>query len=72
MLYIVRKIDESIIINNDIEVKVIAVKKGGVKLGLNFPNSASVLRKEIYENMEKENVEALAAFDAEKDGADNE
>lgn len=62
MLYLVRKLEESIIINNEIEVKVVEIKKNGVKLGLHFPSSCSVLRKEVYDRMQKENLEALSAF----------
>jgi carbon storage regulator len=67
MLYLIRKLEESIIINNDIEIKVIEIKRNYVKLGLQFPKSCSVLRKEIYDRMQKENLEALSAF-----GQDNE
>ncbi|MBA8666572.1 carbon storage regulator [Holosporaceae bacterium 'Namur'] len=67
MLYLVRKPEESIIINNNIEIKVIEITKKYVKLGLSFPNSCSVLRKEVYDRMQKENLEALIAFDVEQD-----
>ena len=40
MLYLMRKQDESIIINNDIELKVIEIKGKSVKLGFQFPQGA--------------------------------
>lgn len=55
MLYLVRKLDESIIINDDIEIKVIEIKRNSVKLGITFPQSATVLRKEIYTRIASEN-----------------
>ena len=58
MLYLMRKQDESIIINNDIELKVIEIKGKSVKLGFNFPKGASVLRKELYDKIMAENVSA--------------
>lgn len=58
MLYLVRKLGESIIINGDIEVKVVEVKGKTVKLGLDFPSSATVLRKEIHERIVAENKTA--------------
>ena len=46
-----RKQDESIIINKDIELKVIEVKGKSVKLGFNFPQGSSVLRKELFDKI---------------------
>lgn len=53
-----RKQDESIIINNDIELKVIEIKGKSVKLGFSFPKGASVLRKELYDKIMAENAAA--------------
>ncbi len=58
MLYLSRKLGESIIINNDIELKVVEVKGRSVKLGFNFPPEASVLRKEIFDAIQAENMAA--------------
>lgn len=58
MLYLMRKQDESIIINNNIELKVIEIKGKSVKLGFDFPKEASVLRKELYDKIMAENKAA--------------
>jgi carbon storage regulator len=58
MLYLMRKQDESIIINNEIELKVIEIKGKSVKLGFSFPKGASVLRKELYDKIMAENAAA--------------
>lgn len=58
MLYLMRKQNESIIINNDIELKVIEIKGKSVKLGFDFPKGASVLRKELYDKIMAENMSA--------------
>ena len=50
-----RKQDESIIINNEIELKVIEIKGKSVKLGFNFPKGSSVLRKELFDKIMTEN-----------------
>ena len=63
MLYLSRKIGESIIINNTIELVVIDVRGKSVKLGFNFPPEASVLRKEIYDKILAENVSAAQGSD---------
>lgn len=56
MLYLMRKQDESIIINNNIELKVVEIKGKSVKLGFTFPKGASVLRKELYDKIMAENI----------------
>ena len=48
MLYLTRKIGESIIINNSIELTVVEVRGKTVKLGFLFPREASILRKELH------------------------
>lgn len=63
MLYLVRKIDESIIINNNVEVKVIEIKRNSVKLGFTFPPTATVLRKEIHDRIALENESSAKDFD---------
>ena len=61
MLYLTRKLGESIIINGDIELTVVEVKGKAAKLGFTFPPSASVLRKEIHDKISQENQAAAAA-----------
>lgn len=68
MLYLSRKLGESIIINNSIELKVIEVKGKSVKLGFTFPPDASVLRKEIFDKISQENQ---AAHGQEAGGLDD-
>ncbi|MCE2993078.1 MAG: carbon storage regulator CsrA [Alphaproteobacteria bacterium] len=62
MLYLVRKLNESIIIDNDVEIKVVEIKKNSVKLGVTFPNTTTVLRKEIHERIMQENLQAINSF----------
>jgi carbon storage regulator len=49
MLYLNRKLGEAVIINHDIEVRVVAISGRTVKLGFTFPPDASVLREEVVE-----------------------
>ena len=58
MLYLSRKIGESIVINNTIELTVVEVRGKTVKLGFVFPPDATVLRKEIYDKIMAENLAA--------------
>jgi carbon storage regulator len=71
MLYLTRKVGESVLINDDIEVTVVEVRGRSIKLGFTFPPDVSVLRRELYDKIRRENVEAaevdptlLAAEDA--------
>ncbi len=72
MLYLVRKLNESIIINDDIEVKVVEIKGKSVKLGFEFPSTASILRKEVHDRVVAENLMAAAGGMEYVDGVDLE
>ena len=72
MLYLTRKIGESIIINNTIELTVVEVKGRAVKLGFNFPPEATILRKELHDRIVEQNIEASQSLDdAEMDAIGN-
>lgn len=58
MLYLTRKVGESVIINNTIELTVVEVRGKSAKLGFTFPADASVLRKELFERIRQENIAA--------------
>jgi carbon storage regulator len=58
MLYLTRKIGESVIINNNIELTVIEVKGRAVKIGFNFPSEATILRKELHDRIMQQNLAA--------------
>jgi carbon storage regulator len=58
MLYLARKVGESIIIDNDIEVKIIEIKGKTARIGINSVRSTSVFRKEVHEKIVEENMEA--------------
>ncbi len=58
MLVLTRKVDESIIIGDNIEVKVVEISGKSVKLGIEAPRELSVHRKEVYEAILRENIEA--------------
>jgi len=58
MLVLARKLDESIVINENITVKVIAVEKGVVKLGIDAPSDISIVRNELIEDVTDANKAA--------------
>ncbi|MCT4509060.1 MAG: carbon storage regulator CsrA [Tepidibacter sp.] len=63
MLILGRKMDESIIINENIEIKVIGISEGKVKIGIDAPKEVEILRKEVKEAVVNENKEAIAKMD---------
>ena len=69
MLYLSRKVGESIVINNNITLMVKEVRGKTVKIGFAFPPEASILRKEVYDRIKEENAAAIASevdlFDGE-------
>ena len=67
MLYLTRKIGESVIINDNIEISVVEVRGKSIKLGFTFPSDVSVLRREIYERIQEENRAAAEASPAALD-----
>ena len=59
MLVLTRKLDESIIIGENIEIKVLEVRGEQVRLGIVAPRSISVYRKELYDKIKSINVESV-------------
>lgn len=55
MLALSRKLQESIIIGDNIEITILSISKDQVKLGINAPKSIPVHRKEIYVQIQEEN-----------------
>lgn len=60
MLVLTRKEDESIMIGDDIEVKILDVKDSQVKVGIVAPRDVAVHRREVYLAIQAENKEAAA------------
>lgn len=58
MLALSRKINETIIIGNDIELTILEIKGDQVKVGIKAPKSIPVYRKEIYLQIQESNKEA--------------
>ena len=48
MLALARKVNQSIMLGNDIEVTLLEIKGDQVKLGISAPKSVPIYRKEIY------------------------
>ena len=79
MLYLSRKIGESIVIDDDIEVTVVEIRGKSIKLGLSFPAEVSVYRREVFDRIQAEKAIAgetgaggTASGTVSETGADHE
>lgn len=65
MLFLSRKIGESIVINKEIVITVTEIRSNGVKLSFSYPHNAEVLRKEVFDRIEQENkLAAISPVDS--------
>ena len=60
MLVITRRKDESLLIGDDIEIKIVKVEDGSVRLAISAPSDITILRKEVFERVKEENKEAIS------------
>lgn len=58
MLVLTRKLNESIMIGDSVEVTVVEVKGEQVKLGIKAPKDVKVHRREVYLAIQSENIDA--------------
>ncbi len=58
MLVLTRRTNQSIVIGDDIEITIVEIKGDQVRLGIAAPRHISVHRKEIYEQIKQENLQA--------------
>jgi carbon storage regulator len=60
VLVFTRKVDESIIVGDGIEIKVLRVGKDGVRIGISAPPQIPIHRREIYDQIRAANAAAAA------------
>lgn len=60
MLALTRKKQEALIIDGNIEIRVLDIQGDKVRLGISAPKNVSIYREEIYEQISKANQEALS------------
>jgi carbon storage regulator len=61
MLILARRIGESIMIGDQVEISVVDIKGDQVKLGIKAPSQVKVYRREVYAAIQAENRAAAAA-----------
>ena len=61
MLILTRKINQKLIINDNIEVVILESYKNCVKIGVNAPSNVQIYREEVYNEIKKSNKQANSA-----------
>lgn len=64
MLVFTRKRNETIMIGDGVEVRVLRIGREGVRLGVSAPPDVPVHRREIYDQIRDENRRAVPSADA--------
>lgn len=59
MLALSRKKNEALVINNNIEIKILEIKGEQVKIGISAPKEVPVYRKEVYLQIQEANKAAM-------------
>ena len=55
MLVLTRKAGEGIVIGDDVTIKIVEMKGGGVRIGIDAPKDRKIYRQEIYDRITEEN-----------------
>jgi carbon storage regulator len=58
MLVLSRKVDQTIVIQGNITIKILEINGDRVKIGISAPRSVVILRQELTEEIKRENLEA--------------
>lgn len=60
MLALSRKKGEALVVGNNIEITILEVKGDQIKVGIKAPKEVPIYRKEVYEQIQQANQEAMA------------
>ena len=58
MLVLTRKVGDGILIGDDIIIRIVEVKGGNVRVGIEAPQNRKIYRQEVYDRITEENKEA--------------
>jgi len=57
MLVLTRKVGEIVRVGDDVQITVVEIRGGAVRIGIAAPRDTMVLRQEVYEAIERERTE---------------
>lgn len=58
MLVLTRKVGEGIVIGDDVTIKLVEVKGGNIRIGIDAPREKKIYRQEVYDRIVQENIDA--------------
>ena len=61
MLILTRKLGESIIIDDNVQISVIEINKNNIKIGVNAPRDLHIYREEVYLKIKEENAQSSSS-----------
>ncbi|MCL1917094.1 MAG: carbon storage regulator CsrA [Peptococcaceae bacterium] len=67
MLVLTRKVDQKILIGDDIEITLVAISGDAVRIGINAPKEVKIIRQEILEEVRDQNLKAAHSPGAAED-----
>ncbi|RMF67388.1 MAG: carbon storage regulator [Calditrichaeota bacterium] len=72
MLVLTRKLGETIVIGDNIVVKVVDIHGKQIRLGIEAPTEITIFRGEIYERIQEENRKSELSSDEKTEGSQEE
>ena len=71
MLVLARKVNEKILIGDDIEITIVSVSGENVRIGINAPKDVKILRSEVYAEVQRQNQEAASVSKLQDESVSN-
>ncbi|MDH4318051.1 MAG: carbon storage regulator CsrA [Desulfobulbaceae bacterium] len=62
MLVLTRKPGEGLVIGDEITITIVESKNGGVKIGIEAPRHVKIYRRELYDRIREENIDAASTW----------
>ena len=60
MLVLTRRAEEKIKIGDNIVISILGIEGANVKIGIDAPKEVTILRMEVFEQIQKENIESAS------------
>ncbi len=61
MLILTRKLGESIIVDENVQISVIEINKNNIKIGINAPKELTIYREEVFLKIKEENAQSSSS-----------